>query len=77
MIDDETLSLSLGVAAYHLQVGVLAVLVGSKTITIEDAVYALEYAEKAVRKPPGMPEEVKDTASAALAVLLKSYRKRH
>jgi len=77
MIDDETLSVGLGVAAYHLQVGMLAVLVGSKTITIRDAVYALEYAEGAVRKPPGMPEEVKDTAVAALSALLKTYRKRH
>jgi hypothetical protein len=77
MIDDETLSAGLGVAAYHLQVGLLAVLVGSKTITNEDAAYAIEYAEKAVRKPTGMPEGAKDAASAALALLLKSYRRRH
>ena len=77
MIDDETLSLGLGVAAYHLQAGMLAVLVGSNTITIQDAVCALEYAEEAVRRPPSLPEDVKDTASAALAALLTTYRKRH
>lgn len=77
MIDDETLSLGLGVAAFHLQAGLLAILVGTKTITMEDAVFAIEYAEKAVRKPSGMSEESKDAASAALAVLLKSYRRRH
>lgn len=77
MIDDEKLSLGLGVAAYHLQVGTLAALVGSNTITIEDAVLAIEYAGEAVRKPIGMPEEAKDAASAALALLLKSYRKHH
>ena len=77
MIDDETLSAGLGVAAYHLQVGTLAALVGSNVITVEDAIVAIEYAAQAVRKPVGMSEQAKDAASAALALLLRSYRRHH
>lgn len=75
-IDEESLSVGLGVAAYQLQAATLAMLVGSKIISVEDAIGAIDFACAGVRKSASMPDDVKVTAQAALAALIPVYRKR-